>query len=116
MGSNTWRSIGKALPNRLNVVLSRSREIELPANVIGMRSVDEVVELSKYCERDIYIIGGAKIYEAFSGVIDKWVVTDVPDPAEDADTFLPENFLGEFELQSTTDLGENLIVRELRRR
>lgn len=116
MGTNTWRSIGKALPNRLNIVLSRSREIDLPVNVIGLHSIDEVVELSKYCERDIYIIGGAKIYEAFSDVIDKWVVTDVPDLAEDADTFLPANFLDGFEPENMTELGENLTVRELRRR
>jgi len=38
MGFNTWRSIGKPLPNRLNIVLSRSENIEPQPNVILMRS------------------------------------------------------------------------------
>ena len=116
MGSNTWRSIGKPLPNRLNIVLSRSRALELPADVRKLSDVNEVVALSKDLDSDIYIIGGAKIFEAFADLIDKWIVTVVPDEVDDADTFIPENFLDGFEVEETKDLGDGLNVKILHRK
>ena len=116
MGSNTWRSIGKPLPNRLNIVLSRSRALELPADVRKLSDVNEVVALSKDLDSDIYIIGGAKIFEAFADLIDKWIVTVVPDEVDDADTFIPDNFLDGFEVEETKDLGDGLNVKILHRK
>jgi len=116
MGSNTWRSIGKALPYRLNVVLSRTGEVETPAAVMKLSSEDEVVELAKYLNKDVFIIGGAKTFADFAGVIDKWIVTEVPLTIEGADTFMPANFLDDFELQGTFGLGEELEVKILHRR
>ena len=116
MGSNTWRSIGKPLPNRLNIVLSRSENVETPNNVIRMRLIDEVVELSKYLDRDVFIIGGASIFKSFSDVIEKWIVTSIPEDIDDADTFIPENFLDAFKLEQTIDLGDDLTVKKLRRK
>jgi dihydrofolate reductase len=115
MGANTFEAIGKALPNRLNVVLSRRRRIDSP-DVMQLASFEEVVELSKYLNRDIYIIGGAKTYEAFADVIDKWLVTEVPIDVPDADVFMPGDFLDDFEVDAMRDLGDGLIVRTLTRR
>ena len=47
MGSHTWESIGRPLPNRLNIVLSRSAEIEETPNVRLLRSKDEVLEFAE---------------------------------------------------------------------
>ena len=116
IGSNTWRSIGKPLPNRLNIVLSRSGKIEAPSDVMKLTSIDEVVELSKYLNRDVFIIGGAKTYLAFSDVIDKWIVTVVPDEVEGADTFIPLDFLDGFEIEETKDLGDDLHIKILHRK
>ena len=115
MGANTFEAIGKVLPNRLNVVMSRRRRIEA-ADVMQLVSVEEVVELSKYLNRDVYIIGGAKTYEAFADVIEKWIVTEVPIDVPDADVFMPGDFLDDFEVDSMRDLGDGLIVRTLTRR
>lgn len=116
MGFNTWKSIGKPLPNRLNIVLSRSEKIEPQPNVILMRSSEEVVELSKYLNCDVYIIGGAKTYENLAELIDKWIVTEVPLTVEDADTFMQHDFLNSFALLETKDIGEDLSVKILHRR
>jgi len=116
MGANTWRSIGKPLPDRLNIVLSRSGKIEPPAEVMKFSGVDEVVELSKNRNRDVFIIGGAKTYSEFADLIEKWIVTEVPLTIEDADTFMPRNFFDGFELEETKDLGEDLHVKILRRK
>ena len=116
MGANTWRSIGKPLPNRLNIVLSRSGNIEVPVEVMKLSSAEEVVELSKYLNRDVFIIGGAKTFAEFADVIEKWIVTEVPMTIDGADTFMPQNFLDGFELKEIKDLGGDLHVKILHRK
>lgn len=111
MGINTWKSIGKALPNRLNIVLSRAGNIENQANVLLLRSTDEVSALAKYLNCDLFVIGGAKTYENFSGLIEKWIVTEVPAKIDAADTFMPPDFLRGFETKEVKELGDELRVK-----
>ena len=115
MGSTTWRGIGKPLPGRLNIVLSRSGSIDISQEAIRLGSRDEVVTLSHYLDRDIFIIGGAKTYEAFADVIDKWIVTQVPLEISDADTFMPHDFLKGFTRVGSRELDEGLTVEILQR-
>lgn len=116
MGMNTWRSIGRPLSNRLNVVLSRSGSIEPQPGVILLRSRQEVLSLAGFLRCDVYIIGGAKTYENFADSIDKWIVTEIPETVEDADVFMPRNFLEGFDENERSELGEGLVVRTFRRR
>ncbi len=111
MGSNTWRSIGRPLPNRLNVVLTRSGSVETPPEVLKLSSKDEVIDLCKYINRDIFIIGGAKTYANFADLIDKWIVTYVPVEVEDADTFMPLDFLARFDETNEIALDGGLVVK-----
>jgi dihydrofolate reductase len=111
MGFHTWRSIGKPLPKRLNIVLSRSANIENQPNVLLLRGKEETLALAKYLGGDLFIIGGAKTYAEFSGAIDKWIVTEVPLTVEDADVFMPEDFLKDFELKETKELEADLNVK-----
>jgi dihydrofolate reductase len=116
MGSATWRSIGKPLPDRLNIVLSQSNDLDLPEGVLQLATTDEVVDLASNLDRDCFVIGGAKTYAGLAKVIDRWIVTQVPLTVEDADTFMPRDFLDAFELETTRDLGDGLTVKYLRRR
>lgn len=111
MGFNTWESIGKPLPNRLNIILSRKAEIEPQRNVLLLRSKEEALALAKYINGDLFIIGGANTYENFADAIDKWIVTEVPDAAADADTFMPEYFLDGFNLMEKMQLEDDLQVK-----
>ena len=111
MGFNTWRSIGKPLPKRLNIVLSRSNSVENQSNVLLVRSVEEILALSKYLSGDTFIIGGAETYRNFADAIEKWIVTEIPVTVEDADAFMSRDFLDEFELQKTNDLETDLRVK-----
>jgi len=116
MGANTWRSIGRPLPGRLNVVVSRSGNIDLPDDVRLARDEKEVLALTKTIDADTFIIGGAEIFRSFADSIGRWIVTEVPLIVEDADTFMLPNFLDGFELESTRDLGEGLIAKFYTRR
>jgi len=111
MGFNTWISIGKPLPKRLNIVLSRSANVESQPNVLLLRGVDEVLALSDYLKCNLFVIGGAQTYRNFADVVEKWIVTEIPETIEDADTFMPEDFLKEFSLQTVIDLDDNLKVK-----
>ncbi|MEP6900435.1 MAG: dihydrofolate reductase [Actinomycetota bacterium] len=111
MGFHTWASIGKPLPKRLNIVLSRIANLENRSDVLLLRSKPEVLALANYLKGDLFIIGGAKTYENFADVIEKWIVTEVPLEIEDADVFIPENFLDKFELQKTMELENDLCVK-----
>jgi dihydrofolate reductase len=116
MGFNTWRSIGHPLPGRLNIVLSRSAQIEDGDDLIFLRSTDEVLSLVDYLKCDVYIMGGAKTYSEFAPFIDRWVVTSVPVRVPDADTFLPRDLLDGFTETAAREIGDCLIVRELRKK
>ena len=111
MGFHTWEAIGKPLPKRLNIVLSRSETLENRADVLLLRSKAEVLALANYLKGDLFIIGGAKTYQNFAEVIEKWIVTEIPETVEDADAFMPEDFLDGFRRQKTIELDGDLRVK-----
>jgi dihydrofolate reductase len=111
MGWNTWNSIGKPLPNRLNVVLSRHHQVESQPHLLQLRSKEEVLALADYLEGDVFIIGGAETYKLFTDEIEKWLVTEVPQKIENADTFVAADFLENFKLRDTVELEEDLRVK-----
>lgn len=88
MGKRTYDSIGKALPNRTNIVLNLER-IKLP-DAVCATSIDEAVKLAKEKDQEeIFVIGGGQIYKQMIGLADKLYLTIVDDEKE-ADTFFPE--------------------------
>lgn len=88
MGRKTFESLPKgALPDRRNIVISNS-VTELP----GCDVYQSVSDALAHCQphEDIYIIGGASIYEQTIGVADRLCLTEIHDTPENADTFFPE--------------------------
>lgn len=116
MGFNTWMAIGKPLPKRLNIVLSRSNSVENQPNVLLLRSKEEVLAIANYLNCDLFIIGGAQTYAEFADVIGKWIVTEVSINVADADTFMPRDFLDGFELQETQTPEADLQIKIFQRK
>lgn len=111
MGLHTWESIGRPLPNRLNVILSSSAEITESENIRVLKSKEEVIKLAGTLDKNVFIIGGAKTYRTFADAIDRWIVTEVPETVEDADTFMRDDFLNGFALNDTKELDGGLEVK-----
>jgi dihydrofolate reductase len=87
MGRNTFLSLPKgALPNRRNIVLSRSTK-DFP----GCDVYSSLEEALKHCtpDEDIYIIGGASVYRQALKIADRLCLTEINDTPEKADTFFP---------------------------
>jgi dihydrofolate reductase len=110
MGYKTWLSMKRPLPNRLNVVLTRRAEVEPRESVVWLRDKQSVLSLRAYLNCDLFVIGGAQIFEMFRGEIDRWLVTEVPLAVEGADTFMPPDFLEGYRPADTHDLGDGLKV------
>lgn len=88
MGRKTYESIGKALPNRTNIVISRKKNwFEEGILIVG--SIKEAVKFAKKIDENIFIIGGGNIYEQTMEIADKLEVTLVKAQLE-ADTFFPK--------------------------
>ena len=88
MGRNTFLSLPKgALPNRRNIVLSRSTKAFEGCDVYP--SLDEAL---RHCseDEDIYIIGGASVYQQALPLADRLCLTEIDDTPEQADTFFPD--------------------------
>ena len=88
MGRRTFESLPKgALPNRRNCVLTRSIN-SLPGCECFASWEDFVATCSP--DEDIYIIGGASLYNELLGVADRLCLTEVDDTPANADTFFPD--------------------------
>ncbi|AYN01396.1 dihydrofolate reductase [Chryseobacterium sp. C-71] len=88
MGRKTYESIGKALPNRTNIVISRKKNwFEEGILIVG--SIKEAVKFAKKIDENVFIIGGGNIYEQTMEIADKLEVTLVKAELK-ADTFFPK--------------------------
>ena len=111
MGRKTWLTLGKPLKNRLNIVLSRDPSIEPQESLLVLSDVESVLSLNESLTTDLFVIGGAQIYEAFLPRIQKWIITEVPLTIKGADTFMPDAYLDGFEATDSKPIGEGLTVR-----
>jgi len=87
MGRKTYDSIGRALPGRLNIVVSRDPNLEI-AGVTCVTSVEQALEAAKGVE-EVMIIGGATIYEHFLAVANYLYLTFI-DLEVKGDTCFPD--------------------------
>jgi dihydrofolate reductase len=89
MGRKTYESIGRLLPNRPNLIITRDTHLAIPEAII-CHSLIEATEKAKNLDlNEIFIIGGANIYAQAINIADKLYLTIV-DAAFPADTFFPE--------------------------
>ncbi len=94
MGRKTFESIGRVLPNRTNVVITRNKDLVFDGCVM-CSSLEEAME--RYAAEDVFIIGGGEIYKQALPFADKVYLTKV-DTELEADTFFPELNEKEWEL------------------
>lgn len=88
MGRKTYESIGKPLPNRTNIVISRKKDwFEEGILIVG--SIKEAIKFGQKIDEDIFIIGGGNIFEQTMDIADKLEVTEIKTNIE-ADTFFPK--------------------------
>ncbi len=94
MGRKTFESIGKVLPGRQNIIITRNDEYDIEGGTVCHDS-QSVLQCCA-SEQEIFIIGGAQIYEMFLPLADRIYLTRVHQKYPDADVFFPEFGNNEF--------------------
>jgi dihydrofolate reductase len=84
MGSNTYRSLGKNLSNRINIVISS--QLNPKADFTFTNPIDAIETLKERYNKEIYIIGGQKIYDNLQELVDVFYITEI-DYRYKCDTF-----------------------------
>ena len=98
MGRKTFESLGRPLPGRTNIVLTRSTDFKAPGCEV-CHTFEDVAHQIK--DQDAFVIGGAEIYELFDGNIDKLYVTIVEADVEGDTYYHNPQFFG-WQLESET--------------
>lgn len=88
MGRKTFESIGRALPNRTNIIITRDRNYQADKIEI-VHSLNEAIDLAKKIDSEIFVIGGGEIFREAMEITDKIYLTIVHHEFE-GDTFFPE--------------------------
>ncbi len=89
MGRKTYQSIGKPLPNRSNIVVTRDAEFTAEGCII-VNSLEHGIEKAKEIDHEeIFIIGGGELYKQGINYADKLYLTIVHNQF-DGDTFFPD--------------------------
>lgn len=88
MGRKTYESIGRPLPQRINIMISRGSTA--PDGMALVHSLEEAFELAQATNLErCFVMGGGQIYAQALDCVDKLYVTHVHTVIEDADTFFP---------------------------
>ncbi|AYX89838.1 dihydrofolate reductase [Staphylococcus cohnii] len=95
MGRATFDSIGKPLPNRKNVVLTRNTSFAHDG-VEVIHSIDEIYNLSGH----VFIFGGQTLFEAMIDKVDDMYITVIEDKFN-GDTFFPPYTFKDWEVESS---------------
>ena len=104
MGSKTLKSIGKALPGRHNIVITRKSNIDMD-DVFVVNTLQQAVDLAIFLKTDeLMICGGNMLYNSFMDVADRMYLTTVKYKGI-ADAFFPE-IRGKWSLTYSEDGGK----------
>ncbi|MDP9249259.1 MAG: dihydrofolate reductase [bacterium] len=89
MGRKTFESIGKPLPDRRNIVITRDVNYKKEGVEIA-HSLAGALDLVADQNEEVFIIGGAELYKQTIEIADKLYITHVDAEDKDADAFFPE--------------------------
>ncbi len=110
MGRKTYESVGRPLPGRRNIILSRGGNIKYPdiknpqtTSFEICNDIDSFISMAKKSDEEFFITGGGELYKQLFSHADKLYITHIEAVAKDADTFFPVIDSSEWRLDSITE-------------
>ncbi|MFC4322762.1 dihydrofolate reductase [Litchfieldia salsa] len=97
MGRKTYESIGRPLPGRENIIITRNLSYAVEGCEV-INSTEEIIELSK-TKKEIFVIGGSEIFKEILPFVDKLYITEIEEEFE-GDTFFPNFNLENWDLKT----------------
>ena len=89
MGRRNYEAEGKALPGRVNIVLTRNRDFQIEDGIVRQKLEDAIQFARKAGEKELFIVGGEEIYKLAMPFTDRIYLTRIHTEV-DGDTFYPE--------------------------
>jgi dihydrofolate reductase len=100
MGRKTFEAIGKPLPGRKNIVLTKNARFHPPGCTV-FRRLDEFLDYAAGAKEEIFVIGGAEIFRQLLPYAERLYITRIHHDFE-GDAFFPETDWREWKLASRT--------------
>ena len=105
MGRKSYEEIGHPLPNRMNIVVSRSANFT-GENLVTVKSLQEAIEAAG--DMDVYVAGGYGLFLEAISMVDKMYITEIDTEIEDGDVFFPEFDKSNFDITIGETAGEDI--------
>ena len=112
MGSTTFKSIGKPLPNRKTIVINQDRNFDAMGQEI-CTDLNEIINKYKDSEEVVFVVGGASIYRQLIPYVNEMIISVVKKEYE-GNIFFPE-YESEFETYEEVEYDE-FTVKYMRRK
>lgn len=112
MGSTTFKSIGKPLPNRKTIVINSSKDFDAMGEEV-CTNLNEVINRYKDSDEVVFVVGGASIYQQMIDYVDEMIISLVKKEYE-GNVYFPE-YEDKFETYKEEEYDE-FIVKYLRRK
>lgn len=110
MGRSTYESIGKALANRDNLVLTRNKDYKLDDALI-FNNIDDILAYLNGKSKEVFVIGGSQIGDLFLPYCDEAIITKIFDQRP-ADTYLHNFDLDDdFEITNESEIFEENKIK-----
>ncbi|MFA1711080.1 dihydrofolate reductase [Peribacillus frigoritolerans] len=88
MGRKTFESIGRVLPGRENVIVTRNQEFKVEGCVV-LHDIAQIKMFADNHDEEVFVIGGAEIFKEILPFTDRLYITEIHETFE-GDTFFPE--------------------------
>lgn len=95
MGRKSYEEIGHPLPNRKNIIVSRTKNFS-GENLVTVSSLQDAINISK--GEQVYIAGGYGLFKESLPYVSKMYITEIDTLIEDGDVFFPEFDSSEFDI------------------
>ncbi|WP_238918535.1 dihydrofolate reductase [Clostridium sp. YIM B02555] len=99
MGRKAFESLPGILPNREHIIVTRNKNYKVDSDKVTIaHDLDSLIKEYSKCDDEIFVIGGAEIYEHFLPYVDKIYLTTIDEDFK-GDTFFPEVNYDEFKVE-----------------
>lgn len=108
MGRKTFEAIGKPLPGRMNIIISRNADYQQVGCVV-FGSLELALQYACRQSEQVFVIGGATLYDAALPIADELYLTEIHQDFA-GDTFFPKLYSAEWQEVAREDIADDPLV------
>lgn len=105
MGRKSYEEIGHPLPDRKNIVVSKTKSF-VGENLVTVSSLQEALAITN--DGQVYIAGGYRLFQEALPLADKMYITEIDMVVDDGDVFFPKFNVEQFEVVIGDTIGEDI--------